>query len=260
MPTATPFAALGAGNGFTICLDKTDVSSAPKWVTLGGTQKGNEPTDAEIKLSLKNAMKLFWDLNGITYNITSSSSTNPFSTTITIDGSTDIDNSPFVQGVDYTSLSWTPIGGGDAIRVNKEPHERVCYEYGGIYKNPYDSLNDTNLFYLGLNIGNVYRMYNGDINDESKFLGYGANLCYSGEDFYNAYWNFDLRSTGSDSNTEGVSYESSYVVLNGIYLVANFYNYNSQGESGSISNPTNSVVGTRGNQTYTLSNLNFYTY
>lgn len=103
-------------------------------------------------------------------------------------------------------------------------------------------------------------MYNGDIDDESKFLGYGASLCYSGEDFYNFYWNLDLNSTGSDSDTEGVSWESSYVVLNGIHLVANFYNYNSQGDSGSISNPTDSVVGTRNNETYTLSNLNFYTY
>ena len=45
---------------------KKDVSDYDMWVTLGGTQKGSTPTPEQIDLSLRNAMKIFWDLRSIT--------------------------------------------------------------------------------------------------------------------------------------------------------------------------------------------------
>ena len=74
MPVAESFNALGAGNGFPSCLTKVNMLDlngdgsnveAKKWTTLGGTQKGQSPTDGEISLSLKNAMKIYWNLYSV---------------------------------------------------------------------------------------------------------------------------------------------------------------------------------------------------
>jgi len=68
MPTATPFTALGKGNGFASCPSKRDVSALKSWTTLGGFNKdtGGLPTDQQINDSLINLMKLFWNINELT--------------------------------------------------------------------------------------------------------------------------------------------------------------------------------------------------
>jgi len=74
MPTATPFKAIGKGNGFPFCLETVDVldrgdgNPYDHWVTLGGFKKTDtgSPTQSQIDTSLQNAMKLFWNAHQIT--------------------------------------------------------------------------------------------------------------------------------------------------------------------------------------------------
>ena len=86
MPTADSFTALGRGNGFPFCNAKVDLTSgvtsstdgsvgaADFWVTLGGVSSGTA-SQAQIDLSLNNAMKLYWNQYSITAgNLSASSS------------------------------------------------------------------------------------------------------------------------------------------------------------------------------------------
>lgn len=72
MPEAAPFTALERGNGFPFCLERVDVEDFEYWITLGGFKKtdGGSPSQAQINLSLANAMKIFW--NGYAINGTAS--------------------------------------------------------------------------------------------------------------------------------------------------------------------------------------------
>ena len=107
------------GDGFNI--------GATKWTTLGGTQKGSSPTQDEIDLSRKNAMKMFWNF----YSVTTEAGT------VTLDT---LDGHPF------------------------EPKYRVCREFSSWIKGI-----DRLLVSAGFQ-----RMYDGSIDDEDNFVGYGA--------------------------------------------------------------------------------------
>ena len=77
MPTATPFNALGAGNGFPSCVGKIEINGLPDstmWTTLSGVNADNYTGFGEAALaekvneSLELAMKLYWNkfkLNGL---------------------------------------------------------------------------------------------------------------------------------------------------------------------------------------------------
>lgn len=63
MPTATPFKALGAGNGFPTCIPEVDVDDFDHWTTLSGVNKNSpESSDSLIEDSFQLAMKLYWNL------------------------------------------------------------------------------------------------------------------------------------------------------------------------------------------------------
>lgn len=77
MPTATPFTALGVGNGFPSCLGKVEIgnlSGGIMWTTLSGvnadnyTSFGGAALAQKVSESLELAMKLYWNkfkLNGL---------------------------------------------------------------------------------------------------------------------------------------------------------------------------------------------------
>jgi len=70
MPTATPFKAIGRGNGFTNCVSQ-DVTGFDSWTTLSGWSKNNQPLSQSAKLtsieeSRRLAMMLFWNLSEVT--------------------------------------------------------------------------------------------------------------------------------------------------------------------------------------------------
>ena len=153
MPTATPFTALGKGNGFPFCPRKIDVSLYYKWVTLGGTQKGNAPTDAEKNASLINAMKLFWNAHELLGSAYSSNVSNP------------------LPDIIYTQSS--PTNPGELGTDPKEPRDRVCpaqfmNSYMSIYK---ETVGASEIF--GTIAIPIARMYNGSTDNEANFVGYG---------------------------------------------------------------------------------------
>jgi len=151
MPTATQFNALGAGNGFPHCVDKVDVSSYGDWVTLGGTRKGGSPTQGEMDLSLENAMKLFWNYNGHSVKFT------PPVTLIDIDVSSEDYNLKLPTGNDWNS-----------------PSSRVCLDDGWLVRN-----NNTSARESRVDLGGLSRMYDGSIDIEGNFVGYGISFAFS---------------------------------------------------------------------------------
>ena len=173
MPTATSFTALGRGNGFPFCASKIDVSVYDNWITLGGTAKGNNPTDEEKSTSLANAMKLWWNYYSATGSFSASSS-DPIGGSGSV---THTDKEVIIKA----------IGEEDAL----EPVNRSCkgtdpflFRNDSLVTQFLDEDNVVNNFaFAFITAGSfqfIRRMYNGTTSDESNFVGYGvSHLCIS---------------------------------------------------------------------------------
>ena len=158
MPTATPFKALGKGNGFPFCPAKVDVSAYDYWSTLGGFKKtdGGTPTNQQIADSLGNAMKLFWNLNGASATFEDN---NPTSETTEID----------MDAGTYESISFGSETG------NQPPIDRVCFEgYASYNSVNYPLPTPDPIVELDIFMG-IRRLYNGSTSNEDNFIGYGTN-------------------------------------------------------------------------------------
>lgn len=163
MSTTQQFFASGAGNGFTTCLDRVDVTEYDYWITLGGFKKGDAgtPTAQQIEDSFRWAMKLFWQWRGVT-------------------GIAKTTNESGTSRVDNVALSGP-----------KEPFERVCpfslngWEYVDL-ESGYAEL------YMGgdltggdlTEVTPIIRMYNGPTSDELNFVGYGFAVYNSTDERY----------------------------------------------------------------------------
>ena len=156
MPKATSFKALGAGNGFGGCLGKVDVSVYDNWVAL----------------TLEQAMHLYWDLSGAGASFTSS-----------------ISESRSSSQTPASNYSWSFAKNETSLyTMSPEPKERVS---GSLSINPTHvskqftqaEYNQSNGAACGgtatFSVPAIKKMYNGDINDESKFVGYGIASLYS---------------------------------------------------------------------------------
>jgi hypothetical protein len=163
MPTATPFTALGRGNGFPFCPDKINVSDRGDgqpydyWTTLDGFNKGSTGvrSDSDLRDSLIAAMKFYWNLKGMNAS-----------------ASRDDDFNNISSSVENVELD-----------DSDEPYTRVCPFY------PFAVKIDTSCFNsIGINNEfnfnefralKIYRLYNGATNDESNFVGYAAGAAGS---------------------------------------------------------------------------------
>tara|TARA_R110000787_G_scaffold72699_2_gene162112 strand:+ start:266 stop:1159 length:894 start_codon:yes stop_codon:yes gene_type:complete len=173
MPTATSFTALGRGNGFPFCPAKVNVSTYTNWITLGGVSSGSA-SEAQINESLKNAMKLWWNL----YSLTGS-----FSCALTNSQEGGIS----ISETDH-ELILKRTGESDALT----PIQRACRgtEIPAFASNLFSSFKDEEETDDGsggrsqkvegnLTIGSasfIVRMYNGSTDDEDNFVGYGARV------------------------------------------------------------------------------------
>jgi hypothetical protein len=101
MPTATPFTALGKGNGFRDCPtgyydfwgdfvypSRVNVNDYNVWTTLGGynSSSGGAVTEAQISLSRSRAMQLYWNLHQVNCSLSAVSqgvTNQPYSESIT---------------------------------------------------------------------------------------------------------------------------------------------------------------------------------
>ena len=203
MPTATSFTALGRGNGFPFCAYKVDVTNpglAPfggtiHWITLGGVSSGSA-SQAQIDLSLRNAMKLFWNLYSVQVGTFTASSE------IT-------DRTGFPSG-QYSTISGWPNDSSSASLSNEEavitkdgalidflPNHRVCsnssIQGSREELDPGRAVNESSVSIIP-NF-EIIRMYNGSEDDESNFVGYG---CSSSAFTLGASTEANARSTNSE--------------------------------------------------------------
>jgi len=152
MPTATPFTALGTGNGFPFCIDeKLDVSSY----------------DAVQPLTFAQAMKIYWNLHGAVgfFKFPADETGNPI---------IEVNNVNDQDFIDYNEV--TGEIKDDNSGTPTEPKGRVCNP-------PFTGINggkniegNNNFSSLGSNINledGFVRYYDGDISDEDNFIGYG---------------------------------------------------------------------------------------
>jgi len=137
MPEATPFNALGAGNGFPSCIEKVDMTQPTSSFTWA--------PPITNPLTLNQVMSLYWNLYGMV-------------------------GTAAVTGADEITQSDLNIPDTD------EPQDRVCPgDYsdsrsldstGGIYNNTTQRVGVTSY---------IIAMYNGVTTDEGNFLGYALN-------------------------------------------------------------------------------------
>ena len=208
MPTATPFTALGRGNGFSYCPDKINVSDRGDgqpydyWTTLDGFNKGSTGvrSDSDLRDSLIAAMKFYWNLKGMN---ASASMVDDFG-----------GNSGSVENVELDD--------------SDEHYSRVCPFYPFAVKSDTFCSNS-----IGINnaLGalEIYRLYNGATDDESNFVGYAASTRYFGRLVSASFGGKTSRAKArvelgcainDDQNPLSYEYEDiGYVTLNDLHFV-----------------------------------------
>ena len=204
MPTATPFTALGRGNGFSFCPNKVDVSGYDYWVTLGGYKKTDtgDPTQAQVNLSLKNAMQLFWNLDGWTGLLSFVGVGDP-SSEIT---SLSMKNGDWTVGNDGYYAN--KLDGTQVDEPDFDPKDRVCYKSFEVEKMVEDPISG---IFLG---GAPVRMYNGDTSDEDNFVGYGFDQIISASLSYQSYVvEFSSYQNGTPASPTQSNQDISYVEI-----------------------------------------------
>jgi len=178
MPTATPFTtALGLEGGFSLCLDKLDVSTFPsnwKWTTLSGVNADNYTafSDSALKEKVNSSMAMAMNVYYNSYKVSGLSASTS--------GYVSFFNSRFQpsEGIKYTwSTSVSGMTNDDAASV-KEPIERSCSYYRDLEKteaNVATYVHDNDTFQLGKvsildTASRMQALYNGN-----KLLGYAAH-------------------------------------------------------------------------------------
>lgn len=230
MPTATPFTALGRGNGFPSCLAKVDVTSINSidgeegsidWMTLGGVSSGSA-SQSQINLSLRNAMKLFYNL----YSVKAG----------TLTATSEITDNSLQAGNQYGTISGFHIDsssadGTDASGIFQKregltqevsdlpPIERACEESLTISVLSQGGERDPSNFRRPQRSSaqisgsfSIIRMYNGSIDDESNFVGYG---CFGPVASANAFSQAHARGTGGSCVDMRVEVQVSSIQLEG---------------------------------------------
>ena len=248
MPTATSFTALGRGNGFPSCLNKTDVSDFDYWTTLSGFNKdsGGSPTDQQITESYILAMKLFWNV----FEATAPSTASRTDTGASVEGTS----------VDTSSSTFD------------KPKDRVCAN-SSIVVSDYNQNANTEAL-IKLIVTPPRRMYNGATTQEDNFIGYGAytTVLTYGWTSTNAYSEVSISGTGSNqSNTSNQSFDFGYITLGDMHFVATcsarvlpYDSSNGRTLTVDASVPSASATLTTEDSTYEaeseITELDFYTY
>lgn len=203
MPTATPFTALGRGNGFTFCPNKVDVSGYDYWVTLGGYKKTDtsDPTQAQVNLSLKNAMQLFWNLDGWTGRLYFNDSSSSYEIT-----SLSMKNGDWTVGNDEYYAN--KLDGTQVDEPDFDPKDRVCYK-------SFQATKYASYPYSGISLrGTFVRMYNGATSDEDNFVGYGFSELIIASLYFNYYSvEFSSYQNGTPASPTQTNEDISYVEI-----------------------------------------------
>jgi hypothetical protein len=222
---ATPFTALGRGNGFNRCISKIDVSGFDHF----------EP------LTLSEAMNFIWNVSGATTSFLSS-----ISKTLVEGGTTVIDytfnkNSSGVYTVTPEPVGRTCLNTNGTGNININPVEYVVTmteseltETDGAGCNGRSKFHDATFGKL-----TVLRMYNGSTDNESNFVGYGISGLYS--------------SNASSTHLDGALSVSANINISSIM--------NGQSESGTDGTGTGTVsIYRRQASVLNINGINFRSY
>lgn len=160
MPTASPFKALGKGNGFPYCLDVVDVS---------GTNFH--------PLTLQQAMKAYWLLQKLNCTLSSSMFVPQSEEPGDPDYRPQISLSTSVTGIPLVDARTADISGTSSSFEVLKPHQRVCGTPYFISDTRYtEDKQDEGTALAATRVqiyANIQRLYNGDVNNEDNFKGYG---------------------------------------------------------------------------------------
>lgn len=264
MPVATPFNALGAGNGFPECLTSdwdggtVDVSHADYWTTLSGwssvnTPDGEEAQEQSIIDSFKNAMKLFWNLYSINYTVNALSWRDGVGTSTTSLGSLRLDTQENI-------LNGSDLNGEDNYREAR-PLYRVCSEnYLAPLRNqvrdtetgsgvrtlcssryfprpasvgpdvPLFSRMENNGVFVGYGIGSAYVPADDEFDSPAFYTGIFSTAFAN---TYNPQVGLELRSVAGPL-ADGGFYEDKidYIELSGMHFVCRAYGFD--GDTGDL--------------------------
>jgi len=210
MPEATPFTALGVGNGFPFCPNKFNVSDYDYWTTLSGVNKDNpETSDSLIAESRRLGMKIYWNLYSMKVDIETS-------TTGTINQSASLD--------EVTMLYQGLINGDTSSALDNslaEPKKRACRTNICAARN--DSNPDGTSYtsaYAQMD-SRILELYNGSVHDPDLFVGYGfyINTTFAqGTSFSSAARAVvSISSFGNESSsTSNITYDHAYTTLSSL--------------------------------------------
>ena len=243
-PIATPFNALGAGNGFTNCLSKIDVSNYDYWTTLGGNQKGGSVTEQGKGLS--EAMNLYWNYSKVIGNAES-----------TLNGTT-VSVTEATAGIyNFTPNSSTsnPVPPKDRVCSVSLSGREVVELSGGPSGN-------TNYIASFTNRGTFVRMYDGATNNDNNFVGYGlggtpfiafARVVNSATVLLKSYLNESILD----------SHDTAYVTVSGLHYVCEAIGENRDASLLTASNSGSGYLGgvdSTWSSAVTITSLESYTY
>ena len=245
---AQHFMTRGAGNGFTSCLQKVDVSNFDFWTTLSGVSKVSPTTsDALIQESYILAMNLFWNM-------------------------------------EKTSFTATTVGtSGTHLAFIENPKERVCesslYNFVDITS---DGGGQTTL-YIRMWL-RIVRMYNGVTTDEVNFVGYGlksdpydSGIRYSTSWFLQGFQReaSSVRATIS-SYTDDHTFESSssphpgsqtiaqdiaYTTVSGLNVIGWAYaRWRTAGITTAPAADATAMTASNDDSSFSLTSIDFYAY
>ena len=245
MLTATPFNALGAGNGFPFCTFKKDVSVYDYWTTLSGVNKGNPtPSPELIAESRRLAMKFYWNADSLICDATTSG-------TFSSDGSISTVQVKYVVTDDS---------------VPAVPVKRTCIQV-------YDYSESDGSANAKIQVREIYSMYNG-----STFVGYG--LGYVETRFQSRgtieaeAGNISVLNAGvytggygyTPANTSNDAFDAGYVTFEGMELFAYVEAKNTPSNPSVVGSVNLSTLSAecafQSNTTATasLDSIDFYTY
>lgn len=204
MPIATPFKALGAGNGFPFCIPQVDVDDFDHWTTLSGVNKNN-PTasDSLIADSFQLAMKLYWNLFEV-YGEASAYRFNPYNGGSVI---TDIEVSDAdTSGSDYDE----PMH-----RVRGAPTGENSEFDNGLVKINFTTPSIYALMYGGELVGYSVGPSSGFV----RALGYASGGTSSTVLLYGSVEDEVEKTYEYFSDPENVEFEYDYIQFNGMSFV-----------------------------------------
>jgi len=249
MPIATPFTALGAGNGFASCLSKVDVSSYDYWTTFSGVNKDSPATsDLLIAESIQLGMKLYW---------------NGFSCVAPSRATFSSEREPPLP-YESSSVSYLDV----SSHSTAEPMKRVCGKFISASDSQTSSPSGRTNCQLFLAIDAPVRMYNGDITDEDNFvgIGYGMGSPVNTRGSSSARANTRVTIVGhlDESPSTTGTYDYAYVEVGGMHFVCEALAKGNVSETANAANLTASAAATVSVNTHTsnssITSIDFYTY